>query len=89
MPRKSKFLDSWLKNPLYSAWIVPGKVHTLARCKCCKDVNISNMGINEGINALFCEMFSDSKIAHSFSLSRTKRKSYSSEGVHYLRGVFL
>ena len=45
MPRKSKFLDSWFKNPLYSACIVPSKVDTLARCKCCcKDVNISNMG---------------------------------------------
>ena len=41
MPRKSKFF----KNPLYSAWIVPSKVDTLARCKwCCKDVDISNMG---------------------------------------------
>ena len=43
----------------------------------------------EGTSALFCEMFPDSKIAHSFSLSRTKRKSYSSEVVHHLRGVFL
>ena len=40
MPRKSKFLDSWLKNSVYLAWIVPGKVDTLARCKwCCKDVS--------------------------------------------------
>ena len=30
MPRKSNFLDSLLKNPLYLAWIVPGKVDTLA-----------------------------------------------------------
>ena len=45
MPRKSKFLDSWLKNPLYSAWILPGKVDALDRCKwCIKDVDVSNMG---------------------------------------------
>ena len=45
MPRKSKLVDSWLKNPLYSAWIVPDKVSTLACCKwCCKDVGVSNMG---------------------------------------------
>ena len=44
MPRKSKFLDSWLKNPLCSSWIVPGRADTLVRCKwCCKDVDISNM----------------------------------------------
>ena len=37
MSRKAKFLDSWLKNPPYSAWIVPGKVDALACCKwCCK-----------------------------------------------------
>ena len=158
MPRKSKFLDSWLKNPRYSSWIAPGKADTLVRCKwCCKDVDISNMdesalkshmkgkkhiyhtpsdncqSLNthfqkskkneepttgqvitnsalvtnknqaardmfikenvtraeirwalktveskfslrscEGTNALSREMFPDSKIAHSFSLSRTK-----------------
>ena len=45
MPRNSRFLDSWLKNPLYSACIVPGKVDTLACCRwCCKDVDVSNMG---------------------------------------------
>ena len=45
MPRKSKFLDSWLKNPLYSAWILRDKVDTLARPKWyCKDVDASNMG---------------------------------------------
>ena len=45
MHRKSKFLDSLLKNPLYSTWIVPGKVDTLVHCKwCCKDVNELNMG---------------------------------------------
>ena len=39
-----KFLDSWLKIPLYSAWIFPGKVDTLAHSKwCCKDVDVSNM----------------------------------------------
>ena len=44
MPRKSKFWDSWLKNPLYLAWIIPGQVDTLACCKwCCKDVDVSNM----------------------------------------------
>ena len=44
MHRKSKFLDSLLKNPLYSTWIVPGKVDPLAHCKwCCKDVNELNM----------------------------------------------
>ena len=30
----------------------------------------------EGTNALFREMFPDSKIAHSFNLSRTKRNLY-------------
>ena len=45
MPIKLKFLDSWLKNPLCSAWIVPGIVVTLASYKWChKDVDISNMG---------------------------------------------
>ena len=45
MPRKSKLVDNRLKNPLYSAWIVPGKVNTLAGCKwCCKDVDVLNMG---------------------------------------------
>ena len=45
MPRKSNFLDSWLKNPLYSVWIVLGKVDTLARCKwCCEDVDVSKYG---------------------------------------------
>ena len=45
IPRKSRFLDSWLKNPLYSAWILHGKVDALARCKwCIKDVDVSNMG---------------------------------------------
>ena len=45
MPRKSKLLDSRLKNRLYSAWIVPVKADTLARCKWyCKDVDGSNMG---------------------------------------------
>ena len=44
MHRKLKFLDSLLKNPLYSTWIVPGKVDPLAHCKwCCKDVNELNM----------------------------------------------
>ena len=45
MPRKSKFLDSWLKNPLYSAWIVPGKVDILVRFKWCskEDVDVLNM----------------------------------------------
>ena len=45
IPRKSRFLDSWLKNPLYSGWILHGKFDALARCKCCiKDVDVSNMG---------------------------------------------
>ena len=45
MPRKSKILDSCLKNSLYSAWIVPGKVDTLACCKWCyKDVDVLNIG---------------------------------------------
>ena len=44
MPRKSKFLDSWVKIPLYSAWIVLGKVDTLAHSKwCCNNVDVSNM----------------------------------------------
>ena len=38
-------MDGWLRNPLYSAWILLGKVDSLVRCKwCCKDVDISNMG---------------------------------------------
>ena len=38
-------LGCWLKNPLYSAWIVPEKVDPLSRSKCCcKDVHVSNMG---------------------------------------------
>ena len=45
MLRKAKFLGCWLKNPLYSAWIVPDKVDPLSRSKwCCKDVDVSNMG---------------------------------------------
>ena len=44
MPRKSKFLDSCLKNHFYTAWIVPGKVDTLAPCKwCIKDVEALKM----------------------------------------------
>ena len=45
MTRKSKFFDSWFENPLYSAWIVPGKVDTcMLQCKwCCKDVDVLNM----------------------------------------------
>ena len=44
MPKKSKFSDSWFKNPLYSAWIVPGKVVTFARCKLCfQEVDVLNM----------------------------------------------
>ena len=44
-PRKAKFLDFLLKNPLYSAWIVPGEVDPLSRSKsCCKNVDVSNIG---------------------------------------------
>ena len=45
MPRKSKFLDSWLKNPLYAAWIAPGKFDASAHCKWCrKDMDVSSVG---------------------------------------------
>ena len=42
---KQRFLDRWLKNYLYSVWIVLGKVDTLIRYKWfCKNVDVLNMG---------------------------------------------
>ena len=51
MPKEVRFLDSWLKHSLYSAWIGPGKVYTLASCNwCCRDIVVSNI-FESGFNS--------------------------------------